>query len=75
MKKMMNMVIKIKYEEKLFSPEIMDIVNCWHVEFNEDGIVAYERKYGSRKRENVRKVEVPVEEMKSFFSDIYKFFT
>ncbi len=73
MKKVMNEIIQIKYEEKLFSSDVMAITRCWHVSFDETGIVAYERKYGSKKRENVCKVTVPQKEMRDFFSDIYSF--
>lgn len=73
MKKTMNEVIQIKYEEKLFSPEIMDIVNSWYVEFNEGEILSYNKKYKSRKREDIIKIDVPSKEMKNFFIEIYKF--
>ena len=73
MKKIMNKIIQIKYDEKFFSPEVMAITHCWHISFEEEGIVAYERKYGSRKRENVHNVTVPTKEMRDFFSDIYDF--
>ena len=73
MKKTMNEIIQIKYVEKFFSPEIMDIVDTWSVELNQDGIVSYHKKYKSRKREEVIKVAIPCKEMKSFFSELYKF--
>ena len=73
MKKTMNEIIQIKYVEKFFSPEIMDILDTWYVEFKQDGIVSYHKKYKSRKREDTIKVAVSSEEMKSFFSELYKF--
>ena len=73
MKKTMNEIIQVKYVEEFFSPEIMDVLDTWCVEFNQDGIVSYHKKYKSRKREDVIKVAVPCKEMKSFFSELYKF--
>ncbi len=67
MKKTMNEIIQVKYVEEFFSPEIMAVLDTWHVEFNQDGIVSYHKKYKSRKREDVVKVAVSYKEMKSFF--------
>ena len=70
---MFNEIVQIKYVEELFSPEIMDIAHRWYIEFNEDGIVSYEKSFKSKKRENLKKVSVPCNEMREFFSRIYKF--
>lgn len=73
MEKTMNEIYQIKLDEALFSPDVMDIVETWHAELNEDSIITYRTKKGSRKRYEKSEGKVPFKEMKGFFKELYEF--
>ena len=73
MAKIMNEIYQIKLDESFFSPDLMDIVETWHAVLNEDSIMTYKTKKGSRKRYDKFEVKVPYKEMKSFFKELYEF--
>lgn len=68
-----NEIIGVKVSEQIFDVEKLQPGRTWVTELSEDGIVTYYTEYKSRKKIDVVKTEVPVQEMRSFFKELYDF--
>lgn len=67
-----NDIVQIKFVESEYNIDLFRITGTWYAELNEDSIVTYYVKFGSRKKYNRKKTAVPYKEMKAFFNEIYK---
>ena len=68
-----NEIIGVKVAEQIFDVEKLQPGRSWITELSEDGIVTYYTEYKSRKKHDIVKTEVPVQEMRSFFKELYDF--
>ena len=68
-----NEIICVKVAEQIFDVEKLQPGRTWVTELSEDGIVTYYTEYKSRKKHDIVKTEVPVQEMRSFFKELYDF--
>ena len=68
-----NEIIGVKVAEQIFDVEKLQPGRTWVTELSEDGIVTYYTEYKSRKKHDIVKTEVPVQEMRSFFKELYDF--
>ena len=68
-----NEIIGVKAAEQIFDVEKLQPGRTWVTELSEDGIVTYYTEYKSRKKHDIVKTEVPVQEMRSFFKELYDF--
>ena len=68
-----NEIIGVKVAEQIFDVEKLQPGRTWVTELSEEGIVTYYTEYKSRKKINVVKTEVPVQDMRSFFKELYDF--
>lgn len=68
-----NEIIGVKVSEQIFDVEKLQPGRTWVTELSEEGIVTYYTEYKSRKKINVVKTEVPVQDMRSFFKELYDF--
>ena len=68
-----NEIIGVKVAEQIFDVEKLQPGRTWVTELSEEGIVTYYTEYKSRKKINIVKTEVPVQEMRSFFIELYYF--
>lgn len=68
-----NEIIGVRVSEQIFNVEKLQPGRSWITELSEDGIVTYYTEYKSRKKHDIVKTEVPVQEMRSFFKELYDF--
>ena len=68
-----NEIIGVKVAEQIFDVEKLQPGRTWVTELSEDGIVTYYTEYKSRKKHDIVKTEVPVQEMRGFFKELYDF--
>ena len=68
-----NEIIGVRVSEQIFNVEKLQPGRSWITELSEDGIVTYYKEYKSRKKHDIVKTEVPVQEMRSFFKELYDF--
>ena len=68
-----NEIIGVKVAEQIFDVEKLQPGRTWVTELSEDGIVTYYTEYKSRKKHDIVKTEVPAQEMRSFFKELYDF--
>ena len=68
-----NEIIGVTVAEQMFDVETLRPGRTWVTELSEEGIVTYYTEYKSRKKINVVKTEVPVQDMRSFFKELYDF--
>lgn len=68
-----NEIIGVRVSEQIFNVEKLQPGRSWITELSEDRIVTYYTEYKSRKKIDVVKTEVPVQEMRSFFKELYDF--
>ncbi len=68
-----NEIIGVKVSEQIFDVEKLQPGRTWVTELSEEGIVTYYTEYKSRKKLDTVKTEVPVQEMRSFFKELYDF--
>ena len=68
-----NEIIGVKVAKQILDVEKLQPGRTWVTELSEEGIVTYYTEYKSRKKINVVKTEVPVQEMRSFFIELYDF--
>ena len=68
-----NEIIGVRVSEQIFNVEKLQPGRSWITELSEDGIVTYYTEYKSRKKHDIVKTEVPAQEMRSFFKELYDF--
>ena len=68
-----NEIIEVKVSEQVFDVDKMRPGRTWIKELSEDGIVTYYTEYKSRKKLDLEKIKVPVQEMRIFFARLYDF--
>ena len=68
-----NEIIGVRVSEQIFNVEKLQPGRSWITELSEDGIVTYYTEYKNRKKHDIVKTEVPVQEMRSFFKELYDF--
>ena len=68
-----NEIIGVKVAEQIFDVEKLQPGRTWVTELSEDGIVTYYTEYKSRKKHDIVKTEVPVQEMRGLFKELYDF--
>ena len=68
-----NEIIGVRVSEQIFNVEKLQPGRSWITELSEEGIVTYYTEYKSRKKHDIVKTEVPAQEMRSFFKELYDF--
>ena len=73
MSKTINNIIAVKVAEQIFDVEKLQPGRTWVTELSEEGIVTYYTEYKSRKKLDVVRTKVQVQEMIKLFQELYDF--